>query len=96
MNKTKIRLTTIFALLAALALVLSFAFGSLFTRKGALAADYRPSEIFSAGTGGSVGASDAEGEADKFVQLTFGEEDGSVFASCRAISVTLPQLFTVL
>ncbi len=79
MNKTKIRLTTIFALLAALALVLSFAFGSLFTRKGALAADYRPSEIFSAGTGGSVGASDAEGEADKFVQLTFGEEDGSVY-----------------
>ncbi len=79
MNKTKIRLTTIFALLAALALAMSFAFGSLFTKKGALAADYRPSEIFSAGTGGSVGVSGEEGDAERFVEFTFSEEDGSVY-----------------
>ena len=76
MNKTKIRFMTIFALLAALALVLGIAGGALFVRKSALAVDYRPTEIFSAGTGGTVGSSEEEG--DKYVQFTFSDDEGSV------------------
>ena len=78
MNKTKIRFLTILALTLAFALTFGFAAGALFTKKSALAVDYRPSELFSAGTGGSVGASEAEENEDSFVEFTFSENDGSV------------------
>ncbi len=76
MNKTKIRFLTILALFSAFALAFGFAVGALFHTKSALAVEYRPTEIFSAGTDGSVGAS--EGEGDQYVQFTFSKEKGSV------------------
>ncbi len=73
MNKTKFRYLTILALVAALALVLGFAFGSFPIGRRASAVTYRPSELFSAGTAGtSVGASD--GEETSYVQFTVADE----------------------
>lgn len=87
MNKTKIRFLTIFALLAALALALSFAFGSVLTKKTALAVDYRPTEIFSAGTGGSVGASDGE---EQYVQFTLSDKGNVHFRRDLALKWFAP------
>lgn len=76
MNKTKFRSIALAALLMGFAAVLSFAIGSLAVFKRADAAsEYRPAEIFSAGTGGNVSAS--EGEGDNYVRLTLNNE-GSV------------------
>ncbi len=74
MNKVKVRFITIFALCAALlaSLVLG-AWAAFGAPVGAYAADgdvnYAPSSVFAAGSGGTVGAS--EGEGDKFVQFSF-------------------------
>lgn len=77
MNKTKFRSLTIAALIAALALVLTFAIGSLSVFRRASAV-YRPSEIFTAGENGSVDASEhGEGE-DSYLQLSLNAEEGKV------------------
>lgn len=59
------------------ALALSFAIGSLFPFTRASAADYSPSQIFSAGTGGSVTNSDADENGDNWAQFTLNAK-GSV------------------
>lgn len=74
MSKVKYRLITIISLFAALFLILGFALNLPKTK--AFANTYSPSGVFSAGTGGSVGASekgDEEG-AKAFVQFTFSDK----------------------
>ncbi len=68
MKKTKFRSYALTALLVLLALVLSAAIGSLNKVRHADAADYRPASLFSAGTGGSIVASEEEGDG-KYVKF---------------------------
>lgn len=70
MSKVKKSLITIISLFAALFLILGLALG--LPKVSAFANTYSPSSIFSAGTGGSVGASKIEGEnVTQYVQFTF-------------------------
>ena len=74
MNQTKFRKIAIVALSLVLALVLSLAIGSLAPAKRVLADTFLPSAIFSAGTGGSVGTSEAESGETSYVQISL--DDG--------------------
>lgn len=70
MKKTKIRAYALIALLVLFALVMSFAIGSLYQVREARA-DYRPSALFSAGSGGSVLASDESDGSVNYVKFEF-------------------------
>lgn len=74
MSKTKYRWITLISLLAALFLILGFAFGLPHATR-AFANTYAPSSIFSAGTGGTVGASEKGEEegAQSFVEFSFSD-----------------------
>ncbi|MDE6411079.1 MAG: hypothetical protein K2L02_00885 [Clostridia bacterium] len=79
MSKVKKSLITIISLFAALFLILGLALG--LPKTLASANTYSPSSIFSAGTGGEVGASDKFGEGDDakaYVQFTF-SDGGKVY-----------------
>lgn len=79
MSKVKKSLITIISLFAALFLILGLALG--LPKVSAFANTYSPSSIFSAGTGGEVGASDKFGEGDDakaYVQFTF-SDGGKVY-----------------
>ncbi len=76
MIKTKFRSKVIFALSIVLALILSLAIGTLMpSSKASAATSYSPSTIFSAGTGGKVGASEGD---EKYVQFTL-SDGGAVY-----------------
>ncbi len=78
MNRTKFRILSIFTLILAFTLVMSFAVGTLFTVKSAKAAEYRSTDIFSEGVGGTVGTSQAgEGETP-YIEFTFSGDDSKV------------------
>lgn len=78
MIKTKTRFKTILALTVLFALILSLAIGTLSPFKKASADTYSPSTIFSSGTGGSVGASEKDGEGNSYVQFTL-NDGGAVY-----------------
>ncbi len=71
MSKVKKSWITIISLFAALFLILGLAVSM--PKVSVFASTYAPSSVFSAGTGGSVGASDAgeEENAESFVEFTF-------------------------
>lgn len=71
MNKVKIRLITLAALVAAFVLVLGAALGLAVPSKGVSAADYAPSGIFSAGAGGEVKAFKAQQGEDEPAYTAF-------------------------
>lgn len=79
MSKVKSRFITILSAIAALFLVLGVVF-ALPARYSSSAATYTPSNVFSAGTGGEVGASEAgDGEgAASYVQFTI-KDGGKVY-----------------
>lgn len=76
MNKVKIRLITLAALIAAFVLALGAAFGLAFPAKKAAALDYAPSGIFSAGAGAEVKAFKAQDGAEEPAYTAFVLSDG--------------------
>ena len=81
MNKVKVRFITILSLCAALVVSLAMgAWAALAGRTSAhadiTAVDYAPSSVFSAGTNGSVGASEGD---DSYVQFTFNDGGSTYF-----------------
>ena len=72
MKKVQIRYISIFALLAMLVLVLAFAVHAVLPSRQAMADTYAPSTVFSAGSGGSVGASE-ETDGDSYVQFSLSD-----------------------
>lgn len=78
MSKVKKSWITLISLFAALFLILGLAFG--LPKVTASANTYAPSSVFSAGTGGSVGASEKgeEEKAEAYVQFTF-SDGGKVY-----------------
>lgn len=74
MKKTKIRLTTLAVFLLLFVLTLGLAVGSVIPAKKASAATYKSTEIFSAGTGGTVAASEKNADGDSYVQFAFSNE----------------------
>ncbi len=79
MSRLKSRWIAILSLAAIFLLALILAIGATpFVRLGAYALTYAPSSVFSEGTGGTVGASTAEGEEASCVEFTF-RKGGKVF-----------------
>lgn len=78
MKKTNFRSMTLTALILVFALMLGLAIGSLMPSRKASAVTYTPSTIFSAGTGGSVSASEEDEDGNSYVQFTF-SEGGAVY-----------------
>lgn len=77
MKKTNFRSMTIAVLMVALALVLSFAIGSLAPFATASAVEYEPTEIFSSGANSSVSSSDDGGTS--YVRFGHAKDDSSVY-----------------
>ncbi len=75
MSKIKSRFITILSAIAALFLILGIVF-ALPARYSASAATYKPSNVFSAGTGGEVGASEAGEEEGAVSYVQFTIKDG--------------------
>lgn len=77
MNKVKVRILTVISLIALLIVTFALAIGSVFPAKFARAVtpvEYTPGAVFTAGVGGSVGASEAgEGETS---YIEFSISDG--------------------
>ena len=74
MSKTKYRWITIISLFAALFMILGFVIGLPATAR-AYANTYAPSSIFSAGTGGTVSASEKGEEEDAKAAVEFSFSD---------------------
>lgn len=77
-KKTKFRSYALVALMILFALVLSLAFGSLGSVQVARAADYRPTSLFSAGTGGTIVTSGDDDGSTKYVKFEL-DEGGKVY-----------------
>ncbi len=91
MKKTKIRYMTIAALFIALALILSFAVGSLFVkRQTILALEYNPNDIFTAGDGGNVGASKADEGEKSYLRLSLSDNGEAYFRRDLALKWFAP------
>ena len=72
-TKTKFRSCALVALMILFALVLGLAIGSLGGTQVARAADYRPTSLFSAGTGGTIVTSGDDDGSTKYVKFEFSD-----------------------
>lgn len=93
MKKTKFRSMTLTALVGLIALVLSLAIGALAPASKASAATYRATEIFSAGTGGTVDESEPDANESRFIEFTLKNEGSVHFRRDLALAWFAPTIY---